>query len=97
MWKNITKDAPEDAPFKKVLGGKWEDQASIPNAKTLQQMVEIAKMQTQKEAERVDGQCRKNAKRKMNDDLKQGAAIAHQAVKGVLGGKKEFVPPPPEP
>ena len=67
---------------------------SIPNGKTLQHPGEIAKMQTQKEAERADCQRTKNAKRKMNDDLEQGVAIAHQAVKGILGGKKEFVPPP---
>ena len=33
------------------------------------------------------------AKDKMNEDMKNGGAAAHKAVKGALGSKKEYVQP----
>jgi hypothetical protein len=46
--------------------------------------------ETNKEAEK---ERKKAAKDKMNEDMKNGGAAAHKAVKGALGSKKEYVQP----
>ena len=46
--------------------------------------------ETNKEAEK---ERKRAAKEKMNEDMKQGGAAAHKAVKGALGSKKEYVQP----
>ena len=46
------------------------------------------------ENEREDDKERKNAaKDKMQEDMRNGGAAAHKAVKGALGAKKEYVQP----
>ena len=43
--------------------------------------------------EKAKKERKKAAKDKMNEDMKNGGAAAHKAVKGALGSKKEYVQP----
>ena len=56
-------------------------------------MAQIAKKRLQ-ETEKEDEQARRQiAKERMQEDMRNGGATAHKAVKRALGAKKEFVQP----
>ena len=92
-WLNITKEAVEDLPYAQWLEeGKWKH-TKLPQTKTVEKMAQVAK-KTAEEIEKEDDQARRKiAKDKMQEDMRNGGAAAHKAVKIALGAEKEYVQP----
>ena len=93
LWQNITKDAIEEKPYVQWLqGGKWE-LTQPPTRGTVKKLLHKAVKRAEETEKEAEKERRKAAKDKMNEDMKNGGAAAHTAVKGALGSKKEYVQP----
>ena len=93
LWGNITNDAVEETPYTQWLeGGKWE-LTQFPTSETVEKLLQVARKRAEETNKEAEKERKKVAKDKMNEDMKNGGAAAHKAVKGALGSKKEYVQP----
>ena len=93
LWSNIVKSAPETEPYTQWLTDEKWVATAMPPTKTLQHMFEVAEKRAKVAASDSEKARKKSAKDKLREDIKKGGALAHKAVKGAQGAKKEYVQP----
>ena len=65
----------------------------MPQSQIVERFAKIGAKRAEEHDKEVDKERRKMAKAKMQEDMRNGGAAAHKAVKGALGAKKEYVQP----
>ena len=91
LWHKITTDTVEEQPYAQWLEeGRWE-KTHLPQADIVGKMAQLARKRADEADKEADKARRKVAQGKMQEDMRNGGAAAHKAVKGALGAKKEYV------